>query len=136
MRYGRISGNKSPVKQRDTEREARYQQALISTNIRSEFNERRVRVSGFIVPLEFDDYQTITTFFIVPFFGACIHMPPPSPNQIIYAEYERGIQLEALYDPFSVEGTLYTDAYENDLAVAAYSLNVVSIEPYVENITQ
>ena len=112
--------------------EDRYQQALASTNIRPEFNGRNIRIPGFIVPLEFDDHQTITTFFFVPFFGACIHMPPPPPNQIIYAEYEPGIRLDALYDPFWISGTVFTALVENDMATAAYSMSVTSIEPYTE----
>lgn len=112
--------------------EDRYQQALTSTNIRPEFNGRDIRIPGFIVPLEFDDHQTITTFFFVPFFGACIHMPPPPPNQIIYAEYEPGIRLDALYDPFWISGTVFTALVENDMATSAYSMTVTSIEPYTE----
>ncbi len=116
--------------------EHRYQQALTSQDIRPEFNGRHVRIPGFIVPLEFDDLQTITTFFLVPFFGACIHMPPPPPNQIIYAEYEPGMRLEALYDPFWINGTLTTNMVENDMATAAYSLTVSAIEPYTEFVSQ
>ena len=70
----------------------RYQQALISTTIKPEFNNRTIRIPAFIVPLAFNDAQMITTFFLVPFFGACLHMPPPPPNQIIFAEYEPGIK--------------------------------------------
>jgi hypothetical protein len=108
----------------------RYSQALVSTNIRPEFNNRNIRIPGFIVPLEFDDEETITSFFLVPFFGACIHVPPPPPNQIIYAEIERGIKLDALYSPFWISGKLSTELIENDMATAAYSVNVVSIEDY------
>lgn len=116
----------------DTALDDPYQRALVSKNIRSEFNGRAIRIPGFIVPLEFDDHETITTFFFVPFFGACIHMPPPPPNQIIYAQYEPGIRLEALYDPFWISGTLSTTLIENDLASAAYSMSVSIIEPYTE----
>ncbi len=112
--------------------EDRYQQALVSKKIRPEFNGRRVRIPGFIVPLEFDDQQTVTTFFLVPYFGACIHMPPPPPNQIIYAEFEPGKRMEALYDPFLISGTLSTTMVENELASASYLINVSAIEPYGE----
>jgi len=112
--------------------EDRYQQALNSKQIRPEFNGRHVRIPGYIVPLEFDDQQTITTFFLVPYFGACTHMPPPPPNQIVYAEYEPGIRMEALYIPFWIEGTLSTTLIENDMATAAYSVSVAKIEPYTE----
>lgn len=120
----------------DSALEDRYQQALTSNKIRPEFNGRPIRIPGFIVPLEFDDHQTITTFFLVPFFGACIHMPPPPPNQIIYAEYEPGIRLEALYDPFWITGTLSTSLVENDTATAAYSMSVSIIEPYTDTNSQ
>jgi len=111
--------------------DSRYDQALVSKNVRPEFDGRHIRIPGFIVPLEFDDQQTITTFFLVPFFGACIHVPPPPPNQIVYAEFESGIQLEALYDPFWISGTIHTSLVENDMATAAYSMTVTAIEPYI-----
>jgi hypothetical protein len=123
----------SQLKTESSPAEDRYQQALNSKQIRSEFNGRNIRIPGFIVPLEFNDQQTITTFFLVPFFGACLHMPPPPPNQIIYAEYEPGIRLEALYDPFWIEGTLSTTLVENDMATAAYSITVGTIKPYIED---
>lgn len=110
--------------------ESRYQQALISKNVRPEYDGRNIRIAGFIVPLEIDDQQTVTTFFLVPFFGACLHMPPPPPNQILYAEYEPGLRLETLYYPFWLKGTLSTTLVENDTATAAYSINVVEITPY------
>lgn len=120
------------LKSRNTETKDRYQQALNSKEVRPEFDERNIRIPGFIVPLEFDDQQTITTFFLVPFFGACIHSPPPPPNQIIYSEYEPGIKLDALYYPFWIEGTLSTTLMENDMATAAYSMTVATIHPYEE----
>lgn len=126
----KIKDSRQTIK--DNPAEKRYQQALTSTSIRPEYNGRSVRIPGFIVPLEFDDQQTITTFFLVPFFGACIHYPPPPPNQIIYAEYEPGIQLEELYDPFWISGELSTSLIENDMATAAYTVSVSTIEPYAE----
>jgi len=113
--------------------EGRYALALSSKNIRPEFNGRAVRIPGFIVPLDYDDHQTITSFFIVPFFGACLHLPPPPPNQIIYATFPKGLQLEALYDPFWIEGVMSTTLIENDVATAAYSMAVLSYEPYSED---
>lgn len=107
-----------------------YQRALTSTKIKPEYNNRALRIPGFIVPLEFNDQQVITTFFLVPYYGACIHLPPPPPNQTIYAEYEPGIKLEHLYDPFWVQGTLKTFTTQNDIAAAAYAIEVDLVEPY------
>jgi len=110
----------------------RYQQALVSTSIISEMDGRNVRVPGFVVPLEFDDEQTITEFFLVPYFGACIHSPPPPPNQIIYVRAPKGIKLETLYDPFWISGKLSTKLVENTMATAAYSMEMESYEDYTE----
>jgi hypothetical protein len=84
------------------------------------------------VPLEFDDEQTITQFFLVPYFGACIHMPPPPPNQLIYVSYPEGLKLEALYDPFWITGLLKTSLVENETAISAYAIDVNSIMPYTD----
>ena len=107
-----------------------YQQALVSTEINSELNGAMVRIPGFIVPLEFDDEQTVTQFFLVPYFGACLHMPPPPPNQIILVNSPQGVQLSALYDPFWVKGELRTTFQENDMATSAYSMVMLDLEPY------
>jgi hypothetical protein len=109
-----------------------YQQALISKNIKPEMNQQNIRLPGFIVPLEFSDEQVITEFFLVPYFGACIHMPPPPPNQIIYVKYPKGLLLEALHHPFWISGTLKTSLIENDMATAAYALDMKSYEVYSE----
>lgn len=111
----------------------RYTQALNSTKVRPEFDKRKIRIPGFIVPLQFsEENQVVTTFFLVPFFGACIHQPPPPPNQIIYAEFEPGKKIEALYDAYWIEGTLYTKLIENEMATSAYSMVVDSITRYTE----
>jgi hypothetical protein len=110
-----------------------YQKALVSTRVIPEFNNRKIRLPGFIVPLDFDDHQVITTFLLVPFFGACIHLPPPPPNQIIFATYEPGLSLDDLSDAFFVEGTIFTELKEGDLATSAYSMTIDRILPYEED---
>ena len=109
-----------------------YQQALVSTKVIPEMDGQAVRIPGFVVPLNFDDDMVITEFFIVPYFGACIHVPPPPPNQIIYASYPIGFTLEELYHPFWFTGVLNTSTVENDVATAAYSMNVNYLEAYKE----
>ncbi len=108
----------------------RYQQALVSTRVVPEMNGRAIRLPGFIVPLEFDDNQVITEFFLVPFFGACIHVPPPPPNQIIFVNSPEGIKLDALFDPFWISGILKTSQVANDLATAAYTMDMQHLEIY------
>jgi len=109
-----------------------FQAALVSTNIVEAFNGQSVRVPGFIVPVEYDDDLTITEFFVVPYFGACIHMPPPPPNQIIYVTYEQGFKLDNLYTPFWISGEMNTGMTTNALGTSAYSLQMDSFELYTE----
>jgi hypothetical protein len=122
----------SEVQKAENARDSRYQQALTSTRVVAKFNNQLVRIPGFVVPLEFDDEQTITQFFLVPYFGACIHMPPPPPNQLIYVSYPEGLKLEALYDPLWVTGLLKTSLIENETAISAYAIDVNSIMPYID----
>lgn len=109
-----------------------YQQALISTDIIPEMNGMAVKIPGFIVPLEFNDEQSVTQFFLVPFFGACIHVPPPPPNQIIFVNYPQGLKQDSLNDPFWLSGILSTSLVENEIATAAYSMRLQHFETYSE----
>jgi hypothetical protein len=109
-----------------------YQKALVSTKVIESFDGKAVKLPGFIVPLEFGENQVVTRFFLVPYFGACIHVPPPPPNQIIDSIYPNGLALKNLYDPFWISGVLSTEITENELAVSAYKIQVQKIEPYEE----
>lgn len=116
----------------DTPVDDRYQQALVSTSVIDELDGKSIRIPGFIVPLEFNDDQTITQFFLVPFFGACIHVPPPPPNQIVLVNYPKGLKLNALYDPFWISGVLKTSLQANDMATSAYAMDMHEFEVYTE----
>ncbi|MBU3018815.1 DUF3299 domain-containing protein [Paraglaciecola agarilytica] len=110
----------------------RFQNALSSTRVIDTYADKRIRIPGFIVPLQSDDSQQVTEFFIVPYFGACLHMPPPPPNQIIHSKAPQGIQLDSLYDPFWFEGTLVIDTEENSLGTSAYRLKLNKAYPFEE----
>ncbi|WP_444941623.1 DUF3299 domain-containing protein [Microbulbifer sp. ZKSA004] len=115
-----------------SENESRYQAALTSTRIKPEFDNQQIRIAGFIVPIEFNDELTISNFLFVPYFGACIHLPPPPPNQVIHGSFSEGVQVDALYEPFSIEGKLRTLKIESEFGTAAYSMEVDNIQPYAE----
>lgn len=102
----------------------------LGERVRVDLNNKVVRIPGFIVPVDFEERQVVTRFLLVPYFGACIHEPAPPPNQTIYAEFEPGYTLESLWDPFWIEGTLFTSTVEEDLATASYTLRAKKIEPF------
>lgn len=109
-----------------------YQKALVSTDVKKEMNGKAIKIPGFIVPLDFSSEKKIKNFFLVPYFGACIHVPPPPPNQIIYVSSEKPFQLKNLYDPYWISGTLKTTSVTNDMAIAAYSMVMKTMEIYEE----
>lgn len=109
-----------------------FEQALVSTAVRQELHGREVRLPGFVVPLEYDANQNVTEFFLVPYFGACIHVPPPPPNQIIYVAYPAGLALPSIFEPFSVEGRLVIATTSNDTALSAYRIDAARVLPYEE----
>lgn len=116
----------------DEEQNRAYLDALKSEKVRPEWNGKAVKVPGFIVPLEFDDNQVVTEFFLVPYFGACIHVPPPPPNQIIHVTSKKGFKLDELYTPFWIYGTLKLARVSNEMATSVYAMQADKVEIYVE----
>ena len=89
-----------------------------------------VRIPGFIVPLESDEGGLLAEFFLVPYFGACIHVPPPPPNQIVYVTVDPPFNLESMWEPFWIEGRMQTKGHTSIIGTTAYSLTASKIEPY------
>lgn len=98
-------------------------------SIRSELNGSEVKIPGFVIPLEGDE-EKITEFLLVPYFGACIHVPPPPPNQIIYVKFPKGAPIQQLWDVIYVIGTLKTETMNHELAETGYILEGSTITEY------
>lgn len=96
---------------------------------RKDLNGKKVRLPGFVVPLEGDETK-ITEFFLVPYFGACIHVPPPPPNQIIYVKYPKGAPIDDLWGAIWLEGTIKAESMSNDLATVGYIMEGLKVEVY------
>ena len=111
----------------------RYQAALRSTTVMREFDQARVRVPGFLVPLEFDEADRVIEFFMVPYFGACVHLPPPPPNQLIHVRMPDGIPPPYPDDAIWVDGVLETALTDHELGTAAYVLHAEGWSVYVED---
>jgi len=94
-------------------------------------NGKRVRIGGYVVPLDFDS-TTVKEFLLVPFVGACIHVPPPPANQIVYVKSEKGFEIGGAFDPVTVTGTMKTETAFTGLADAGYSIDAESVEPRTE----
>ncbi|MEL7040337.1 MAG: DUF3299 domain-containing protein [Pseudomonadota bacterium] len=99
-------------------------------NTVAELNQTRVRIPGYTVPFEYGVNAEIREFLLVPYFGACLHAPPPPPNQTLFARTDDPIRLRDLAQAVWIEGTLYTQTQESALADAAYTIEVDKVEVY------
>ncbi|MGE4335178.1 MAG: DUF3299 domain-containing protein [Pigmentiphaga sp.] len=88
------------------------------------------KMPGYIVPLETDDRNRVTEFFLVPYYGACIHVPPPPPNQIVYVRPQEPIPDVEIWNPYWIEGTLHIQDQKNEVAAASYSFDAKRVLLY------
>ncbi|MEG3765418.1 DUF3299 domain-containing protein [Alteromonas sp. 14N.309.X.WAT.G.H12] len=107
-----------------------YQSLRHSMETVPEMNNLSVQLSGFIVPMDTGDEHEILSFFLVPYYGACIHFPPPSPNQMVYVRTPGGLKIEKINEPISVSGILQTSMFEDPMGSSAYLMDAVSITPF------
>ncbi len=91
---------------------------------------QRVKLPGFVVPLEMDA-KKINQFLLVPYYGACIHVPPPPANQTVHVVTREGKAYEGqLFDAVWVTGTMRVERLSSDLAEAGYRLEEAAVVPY------
>ena len=91
---------------------------------------QNVRLPGYIVPLEVSEEGRVTEFLLVPYFGACIHVPPPPSNQIVHVTSELGVKVEELYQPYWIEGPMQVKSSTSELADAGYQMEADKILVY------
>lgn len=91
---------------------------------------RPVRLPGYVVPLENDTDGRLREFLFVPYYGACIHVPPPPPNQIVHVRLAAPIPMPDMYAPFFLAGTLVGETSNDALAGSAYSMRDARLKPY------
>jgi hypothetical protein len=89
-----------------------------------------VRLPGFVVPLETDATE-ISEFLLVPYFGACIHVPPPPANQTVHVVTADGAPYRGeLFDTVWVEGRMRVEHFSDELGDAGYRLEDASVSFY------
>ncbi|HEX6133404.1 MAG TPA: DUF3299 domain-containing protein [Longimicrobiales bacterium] len=93
-------------------------------------NGVEVRIPGFMVPLE-DTETRVTEFLLVPYFGACIHTPPPPPNQMVHVLMHSNQVVDVnLWDPIWIVGRLKIESVESPYGMVGYQLTGERILPY------
>ena len=93
-----------------------------------------IRIPGFVVPLE-GDGQKVSEFLLVPYYGACIHVPPPPANQTLYVQVPTAdAVIREAFDTVWVTGRLSAKPLTTDLATAGYQIQATLVEPYDEEL--
>jgi len=90
-----------------------------------------VKIPGFIVPLEGNE-KALREFLLVPYFGACIHSPPPPANQIIHVRATPPARGFKTMSAVWVSGTLDLERNQSEMGVTGYSLKAIRVEKYRE----
>ena len=113
----------------------------IQTSIVKELDGQLVRMPGYLLPLEVSSAK-VTEFLLVPYVGACIHVPPPPPNQIIYvkAAQDNGYESKKIFEPVWVTGVISVKSMSKELYLVdgssgidiGYGMQADKIEPYKE----
>ncbi|GAB1623214.1 hypothetical protein AAOGI_32640 [Agarivorans albus] len=114
------------------------QQELAALALTSAHDGKLVRMPGFLVPLEFSESMVGTDFLLVPYAGACIHMPPPPANQIVRVSFPKGFKLKNYKYPVWVEGVISSNLKTENLYIVdgysdltmGYTMSASLIEDY------
>lgn len=98
-------------------------------------NGASIRIPGFVVSLEREG-EALKEFLLVPYFGACIHVPPPPANQIIHIHSNRAVKDIRTMDAVWISGVLKVEHSDTMMGTAGYSMASVKVEPYTEQSTR
>ena len=102
---------------------------MIDAPVVAELNGQRVKLPGYLVPITLEG-EKLKEFLMVPYFGACIHVPPPPPNQVVFVSLPEAVRVEDPYGPHWVTGVLSVAGSSTELAEAAYTLAGERVEVF------
>ncbi|WP_279360776.1 DUF3299 domain-containing protein [Xanthomonas sacchari] len=117
--------NGMPIDHSGTQRAAQFGSSQVVKGLEG----KRFALDGYVVPLESDDQGKVSELLFVPFYGACIHVPPPPPNQILHVVLRTPIDVPELWDPFHLQGRLHLADFKADIANATYEAEDATITP-------
>ena len=101
-------------------------------------NGKTLRVSGFCLPLEYEG-KKVKEFLLVPWVGACIHTPPPPPNQIVHVVSSQSFEIKGMFSPVTVTGEMKVTSISKSLYLVdgkadismGYSMPKSSVEKFI-----
>ena len=102
----------------------------ITTTVNQDLDQALVRLPGFIVPLGAPKNGLVRDFYLVPYIGEDIHVPPPPSNQMVYVRSPTGVAAEAVHEAYWVTGKMRVETRTTPLGTSAYSLVANKVEQY------
>ncbi len=98
-------------------------------DVTTKYNGKIVRLPGYVVPLDYTGVG-VTSLLLVPYVGACIHVPPPPPNQLVFVTTDQPYEFAGLFEAVWVTGVLNAGVSSTELAEVGYSIANGEVEPY------
>lgn len=101
---------------------AALQTAWESAPLRHDLDGVEVRLAGYLVPLE-GNRQGLTEFLLVPYYGSCIHSPPPPANQVVWVRLQTPLPTPPSFAQVEVTGRLTVQRQRSALAASGYRMD-------------
>ncbi len=124
--YGEIIGEGELDEQNDTWKPIYDENAA---KLNTALDGETVKLPGYIIPLDIGA-EGVTSFVLVPYVGACIHVPPPPPNQLVFVTTDKPWPGDNLWDPVWVSGRLSTGLQSTQIAEIGYQIAADRIDIY------
>jgi hypothetical protein len=120
-------------------KEVAEKQRAAAKAVNPELDGKLIRMPGYLLPLEFSG-KHVTEFLLVPWVGACIHTPPPPPNQIVHVKADKPFELKGMFDAVWVTGYMSASSAKKSVHIVdgaadvdvGYALKASVVEPYTE----
>lgn len=100
-----------------------------ATKLNPDLNGAYIRMPGFVLPIEFDS-TSVSSFVLVPYLGACLHTPPPPPNQLVFVTVAKPWPSAELWTPVWVTGHMTHELQSTEVAEVGYALDAEHMEIY------
>ena len=121
-------------------KEVADKQRAAAKAVNAELDGKLVRLPGYLLPLEFSGKQ-VTEFLLVPWVGACIHTPPPPPNQIVHVKADKPFEVKGMFDAVWVTGRMAASTAKKSVHIVdgaadvdvGYAIKASQVEAYKQN---
>ena len=100
-----------------------------ASKVNTRLDGKPVKLPGYIIPFDVTS-DGVTSFMLVPYVGACIHTPPPPPNQLVFVTTEKPWPSESMWDAVWVSGRLSAKSMSTQIADVGYQIAAEKIEVY------